>query len=159
MTKHNLPHAAFAHYDRDEYITPFDKILDKFFSQSFPQLSKEIGIDVFQGSAYPKCDIIDYEDRIEIVAETPGISKDQIHIDIDDDLISIKGGKVNSIDREGGTYLRRELKKSTFKRTFKADPTIFDLDLIYAKFLDGILELTIPKIKAVKTTKKTIDIE
>jgi len=158
MTKHNLPNAVLSHFDRDEFIIPFDKILDKFFTQSFPQLSKEVGIDVFQGSAYPKCDIIDFEDKIEIIAETPGISKDQIHIDIDDDIISIRGGKIGSIEREGGTYLRRELKKSTFKRTFKADPKVFDLDKIHAKFLDGILELTIPKIKTVKATKKTIDI-
>ena len=56
MTKNNLP-SAFTHFDRDEFITPFDKLVDKLFNQSFPQLSKEVGVDVFQNSAYPKCDI------------------------------------------------------------------------------------------------------
>jgi HSP20 family protein len=157
MTKNNLP-SVFTHFDRDEFITPFDKLIDKFFNQSFPQLSKEVGVDVFQSSAYPKCDIIDFEDRIEIIAEVPGLSKEQIQIDVDTDTISIKGEKNLNTEKEGSTYLRRELKKSSFKRTFTADPNIFDLEKISAKFLDGILELNIPKFKISKTTKKTIEI-
>jgi HSP20 family protein len=157
MTKNNLP-SAFTHFDRDEFITPFDKLVDKLFNQSFPQLSKEVGVDVFQNSSYPKCDIVDFEDRVEFIAEVPGLSKEQIKIDVDTDTISIKGEKTSNVEREGGTYLRRELKKSSFKRTFAADPKIFDLDSISARFEDGVLELTIPKLKVTKTTKKTIEI-
>jgi HSP20 family protein len=157
MTKNNLP-SAFTHFDRDEFITPFDKLVDKLFNQSFPQLSKEVGVDVFQNSAYPKCDIVDFEDRVEFIAEVPGLSKEQIKIDVDTDTISIKGEKTSNVEREGGTYLRRELKKSSFKRTFAADTKIFDLDSISARFEDGVLELTIPKLKVTKTTKKTIEI-
>ena len=156
--KNNNSMSVFTHLDRDEFITPFDKLIDKFFNQSFPHLSKEVGMDVFQNSAYPKCDIVDYSDRIEIVAEIPGLGKDQIKIDIDDSVISVKGEKTASVEKEGGTYLRRELKKSSFKRTFTADPSIFDLENISAKFTDGILELTVPKFKYTKSTKKTIEI-
>jgi HSP20 family protein len=158
MTKNNLPSVHYPHFDRDEFIAPFDKLIDKFFNQSFPNLSKEVGIDVFQNSAYPKCDFIEYDNRVEIIAEIPGVSKDQIQIDVDNDTISIKGGKVTNTDKEGGTYLRRELKKSTFKRTFTADSKVFDLDNIQAKFADGILELHIPKLKTTKQTKKTVEI-
>jgi HSP20 family protein len=157
MTKNNLP-SVFTHFDRDEFITPFDKLIDKFFNQSFPHLSKEVGVDVFQNSAYPKCDIVDFADRIEIIAEVPGLGKDQITIDVDVDVISIKGGKTANLEKVDGTYLRRELKKSSFKRTFRADPSIFDLENVFAKFADGILELSVPKLKTVKTTKKTIEI-
>lgn len=147
------------YFDRDEFITPFDKLVDKFFNQSFPEVSKEVGLDVFQNSAYPKCDIVDFNDRIEIVAEVPGLSKDQISIDVDDDIISIKGEKNKKVEKEGGTYLRKELKKSSFKRTFTADPTIFDLDKVSAEFNDGVLELSIPKLKPQKKTKKEIKIK
>jgi HSP20 family protein len=157
MTKNTLP-SVFTHFDRDEFITPFDKLIDKFFNQSFPHLSKEVGVDAFQNSAYPKCDIVDFEDRIEIVAEVPGLSKEQINIDVDADVISIKGEKTSNIEKDGGTYLRRELKKSSFKRTFTANPKVFDLEKVSAKFEDGILELTVPKFVTVKATKKTIQI-
>jgi HSP20 family protein len=158
MKKNNLPNVFTTHFDRDEFITPFDKLIDRFFNQSFPHLSKEVGVDVFQSSAYPKCDIVDFENRIEIIAEIPGMSKEQIQIDVDGDTISIKGEKVASVDKEGGTYLRRELKKSSFKRTFAADTKIFNLNNVSAKFVDGILELVIPKLTSVEQTKKTIQI-
>jgi HSP20 family protein len=77
---------------------------------------------------------------------------------VDDDIVSIKGEKIANIEKEGGTYLRRELKKSSFKRTFRADTNIFNLDKVSAKFLDGVLELTIPKLEPAKVTKKTVEI-
>lgn len=159
MTKNNLPSVINSHFDRDEFITPFDKLMDRFFTNSFPSLSKELGIDAFQSSAYPKCDIVDFTDRIEIVAEVPGLTKDQITIDIDSDVISIHGEKAVTREKEGGTYLRRELKKSSFKRTFRADSNVFDLDNVSAKFTDGILELSVPKRNVSLPTKRTITIE
>jgi HSP20 family protein len=159
MTKNNLPNVFRTHFDRDEFITPFDKLIDKFFNQSFPELSKEVGLDVFQHSAYPKCDIIEFDDRIEIVAEIPGLTRENIQIDVDTDVVSIKGEKASNVEKVGGTYLRKELKKSSFKRSFTADPKIFDLEKVHAKFTDGILELVIPKLQITKkTTKKTVEI-
>jgi len=145
-------------FNREEFFTPFDTLMDKVFTESFPELSKEVGLNAFSNSAYPKCDVVNFDDRIEIVAEIPGLSKDQITIDIDDEVITLKGEKAQREEKEGGTYLRRELKKSSFQRTFTADRTIFDLDKIKAKFIDGTLELTIPKREVEKPTKRTIKI-
>jgi HSP20 family protein len=129
------------------------------FTNAFPELSKEVGIDVFQKSAYPKCDIINFDDRIEIVAEIPGLTKEQITIDIDGDVISLKGEKGAKIEeKEGGTYVRRELKRSSFYRSFTADSKVFNLDGIKAVFNDGILELTIPRKEKQTPSKRTISI-
>jgi HSP20 family protein len=157
MTKNNLQSTRTL-FDRDEFITPIDKLMDKIFNQSFPNLSKEVGMDVFQSSAYPKCDIIEFADRIEIIAEVSGLRKDQISIDVDTNAITIKGEKSVAAEKEGGVYLRRELKRSSFKRTITTDPKIFDLDKITAKFEGGILELSIPKLKITDSIKKTIEI-
>ena len=157
--KDNLPKGFFpARINRDEFITPFDTIFDKFFNQSFPELSKEVGIDVFQSSSYPKCDFVDYNDRVEIIAEIPGLSKEQITIDVDGDQVSIKGTKSQTSVKEGGTVLHRELKKSTFQRSFIADSKIFNLDILRAKFSDGLLELVIPKKEKVVPTKRVVEI-
>lgn len=141
-----------------EFI-PFEVLFDKVFAQTFPHLSKEVGVQPFQQSAYPKCDIVNFSDRIEILAEVPGLTKDQIVIDIDADVITIKGKKQSLIDKEGGEYLRRELKRSNFQRSFTADSKIFDLDNVSAKFEDGLLELTVPKHEVKEPTKRTVDIK
>jgi HSP20 family protein len=147
---------------RDEFFSfsPLDTLFDKVFSESFPELSKEIGINPFQQNAYPKCDIINFDDRIEIVAEVPGLSKEQITIDVDGDVITLKGEKSNkaSNEKEGGVYLRREVKRSSFLRSFTADSKIFDLDNVKASFEDGVLELAIPKRELEKPKKRTISI-
>jgi len=158
--KDNLTRGFPTRINRDEFLTPFDTIFDRFFNESFPQLSKEVGVNVFQSSSYPKCDFIDYDDRIEIIAEIPGLSKEQIAIDVDGDQVSIKGNKSQTSPmKEGGTVLHRELKKSTFQRSFMADSKIFNLDKISAKFSDGMLELVIPKREKVVPTKRIIEIQ
>ena len=144
---------------RDEFFSPLDTLFDKVFSESFPELSKEIGINPFQQNAYPKCDIINFDDRIEIVAEVPGLTKEQITIDVDGDVITLKGEKSSKTqEKEGGTYLRREVKRSSFLRSFTADSKIFNLDKVKAKFEDGVLELHIPKRETEQPKKRTISI-
>lgn len=145
-------------FDRDEFITPFDKLVDKVFADAFPHLSKEVGVDVFQTASYPKCDIIDYDDKLELVFEIPGLTKEHVSIEIDGDTLSVSGNKHKNAEREGGKYLRRELKKSSFKRTFTTDPKVFDLDNVRASFNDGVLELVLPKREKVQPTKKSVEI-
>ena len=150
-----FPNPAF----RDEFFSPLDTLFDKVFSESFPELSKEIGINAFQQAAYPKCDIINFDDRIEIVAEVPGLTKEQITIDVDGDVITLKGEKSSkATEKEGGVYLRREVKRSSFLRSFTADSKIFDLDKVKASFADGVLELQIPKREPEKPKKRTVSI-
>jgi HSP20 family protein len=146
-------------FNRDEFFSPFDTLLDRVFSENFPELSKEVGITPFAASAYPKCDIVDFADRIEIIAEIPGLSKDQITIDVEDSIITLKGEKNTKVEeKEGGTYLRREVKRSSFQRTFTADTKIFNLDKLKAKFNDGVLELKVPKREKEQPKKRTISI-
>jgi HSP20 family protein len=146
-------------FHRDEFLAPFDTLFDRMLSNTFPELAKEVGVDVFQKGAYPKCDIINFDDRIEIIAEIPGISKEQLSIDVDGDVITLKGEKGGQTEvTGGGEYLRRELKRSSFQRSFTADSKIFNLDSIKAKFGDGILELQIPKREKEQPKKRTITI-
>jgi HSP20 family protein len=146
-------------FNRDEFFSPFDTLLDRVFSENFPELSKEVGLQPFTNNAYPKCDIVDFSDRIEIIAEIPGLSKDQITIDVEDSIITLKGEKNSKVEeKEGGTYLRREVKRSSFQRTFTADTKIFNLDKLKAKFEDGVLELTVPKREKEQPKKRTISI-
>lgn len=146
-------------FNRGEFFTPFDTLLDRVFTEAFPEFSKEVGISPFSQTAYPKCDIVDFTDRIEIIAEIPGLSRDEITIDIEDNIITLKGDKTTKVEeKEGGTYLRREVKRSSFQRTFTADSKIFNLDKLKAKFEDGILELTVPKRETELPKKRTIKI-
>jgi HSP20 family protein len=150
------------HWDRDEFITPFDRVFDKIMSDAFPTFSRDFGVDVFQTSAYPKCDIKDFSDRLELVFEIPGSTKENVTIDIDGEVLSIVGSKVNETEdtvKEDFKYIRRELKRSQFRRSFQISKHIFDLEKVNARFDNGMLEVRIPKREPVNTSKRTVTIE
>ena len=70
-TIRNLP----TFLDRDSFLTPFDKMFDQIVESSFPDVTKSVGVKPFQGTAYPKVNVYEYEDKIGIVAEIPGLDR------------------------------------------------------------------------------------
>lgn len=168
LIKRNPFDAVARGFDRDEFLTPFDRIFDSFMKDLHPTFSKEFGVDFFEKASYPKCDVIDYNDRLEMVFEIPGLSKDDVSIDIDGDVLTISGQKATDSsdtnkddkdDTEGMVYIRRELKRSSFKRSFQTSSDKFDLEAVKAKFDNGILKLTLPKREHEVSTKRTVEIE
>ena len=53
---------ALRHVDRDEFLTPFDRVFDEVFAAHFPELNKELGVGFFEKQSYPRVDVIDYND-------------------------------------------------------------------------------------------------
>lgn len=134
--------------DRDEFLTPFDKLFDKMMSQSFPDFTKEVGIDFFHSGSYPKVDAMEYEDKIVIEAEIPGMDKKDLNIKVENEILTISGNKRDSFEdkEKSGKYVIRELKRSSFKRSFRLGDNI-DSSKINAKFENGLLLVTLNKTK------------
>ena len=138
--------SIFSH--RDEFLTSFDKIFDEMMSNSFPNFGKEFGIDFFEKNSYPKCDTIDLPDKIQIEMEIPGVDKSDISIEIQNidgiKALVISGKKSTKDVEEKKNYIRRELKRSAFRRSFKLHEGL-EGDKINAEFKNGILLIDIPK--------------
>lgn len=131
--------------DRDEFLTPFSTLFNEFFNNSFDFLGK----DFFDSSTYPKVDVRDESTHLVIEAEVPGLKRDQILVEVEGNLLRIKGEKKAKDEKKSQSYIHRELKHSSFCRTFKL-PTTVDLDKITSSFQDGVLEISLPK-KAVES--------
>lgn len=156
VVKYNSP--VLRHINRDEFLTPFDKLFDDVFSNAFPDFTKEFGVGFFEKQSYPKVDVVDNVNNIEIIAEIPGLTKNEVSVEIEDNLLIISGQKVKSAEDEvGRTYIRKELKHSSFKRTF-ALSDLFDKESPEAKFENGLLTVKIKKIKPTPPTSKKIKI-
>ena len=143
--------------DRDEFLTPFDRMFDQIVESSFPQITKSVGVKPYQGSAYPKVNVYEYDDKIGIIAEIPGLDKKDLSIDVEDSVLSIAGNKHGLFDDDGAKVIRRELKHSSFKRQFELGE-LLDGDKIKASFKDGLLSVEIPKVEPVKPKKKSVKI-
>ena len=144
-------------FDRDEFLTPFDKMFDSMVESQFPEVVKSVGVKPYQGSAYPKVNVYEYEDKVGIVAEIPGLNKKQLNVEVEDGVLTISGDKHSTFEDEGAKVLRRELKQSSFKRSFELGEQL-DGDNINANFKDGVLSVSIPKIEPEKPKKTFVKI-
>ena len=143
------------HLNRDEFITPFDKIFDQLMLKTFPTFQDEVGVSFNQG-AYPKVNVYEYDDKISIVAEIPGLDKKNVTVDVEEDVLIISGDK-HGFDSDGGKCITRELKQSAFKRSFNLGEYL-DGKNISAKFKDGMLSIAIPKKEPEQPKKHSIKI-
>ena len=132
--------------DRDEFLTPFDKLFDTMFEKNFPEVSQQVGVNPYQGSAYPKVNVYEYDDKVGVVAKIPGLDKKHIKVEVEEGILTISGDKHSVWDEDGAKVLRKELKASSFKRSFTLGD-LLDGDNISANFKDGILSISIPKIE------------
>jgi len=144
-------------FNRDEFLTPFDRLFDKVMENQFPNFTEEFGVKCFEGSAYPKVNVYEYEDKIGIVAEIPGLSKKQVNIEVEDNVLTISGDKHNVADDESAKVIRRELKHSSFKRSFQLGDQL-NAENVSAGFEDGILTISIPKTEPESPKKKFVKI-
>jgi len=143
------------HLSRDEFLTPFDKIFDQLMLKQFPTFQEEVGVSFNQG-AYPKVNVYEYDDKIGIVAEIPGLDKKNVTIDVEEQVMTISGDK-HGFDTDGGKCITRELKQSSFKRSFNLGEHL-DGEKISALFRDGMLSISIPKREPTKPKKKIVKI-
>ena len=147
----------FPMIDRDSFLTPFDKMFDQIIESSFPDVTKSVGVKPFEGTAYPKVNVYEYDDRVGIVAEIPGLDKKQLNVEVDNGVLTVSGDKHGITEDDGARVLRRELKASSFKRSFQLGE-LLDADKVEANFKDGILSISIPKVESEKPKKTYVKI-
>tara|TARA_Y100000816_G_C25854227_1_gene446137 strand:+ start:178 stop:654 length:477 start_codon:yes stop_codon:yes gene_type:complete len=157
MTKLVFNTRNFPFPDRDEFLTPFDKVFDKMLETNFPEVIDQVGVTPYSNSAYPKVNVYEYDDKVGIVAEIPGLSKKQIKVDVEDNILTISGDKHSVWDDAKAKVLRRELKQSSFKRSFTLGE-LLNGDDISANFKDGVLSIEIPKSVPEKPKKHSVNI-
>ena len=145
MTKVIYNH-RFPAIDRDEFLTPFDRMFDQIINTQFPEIEKQIGVKPYQGTAYPKINVYEWDTKVGVVAEIPGLSKKDLSVEVTDGVLTISGDKHKLFDVKDAKVIRRELKQSSFKRQFELGEEL-DGENISAKFEDGILSIEIPKVE------------
>jgi len=102
----------------------------------------------FEGRT-PKVDVIDRDTEVVVKAELPGVKKENLDVTLTDDMLTLRASTREESDKEAGHYHRRELSSGEFVRSVSL-PAAVDGSKAKASFKDGLLELTVPKLKAEK---------
>jgi len=100
----------------------------------------------------PGVNIVETKDGYFLEAEMPGVNKDGLDIQLEDNVLTLVGRRSQS---PAGTSLYRESRVADFRRVFELDPSI-DTQKINARIDQGILTLSLPKAERVKPRKITV---
>ena len=92
----------------------------------------------------PPVDITEDKDRILITAELPGFKEDQIEIQTENGMLTLRGERKFEKETDGKSYHRVERAYGQFVRSFSL-PNNVDREKIKASFRDGLLQIELPK--------------
>ena len=125
---------------------PFNQMVDSFFNDA---------LSVFEGGF--KTDIKEEEDKFVLEAELPGMTKDDIELEINENILTIKARKEDERREEQKNYIRRERRTGSYQRSFRIKNV--NEEEIKARHENGILIVDLPKEEPSRPKRKTIDIE
>ena len=125
---------------------PFDALWDSFFNNVMDR--SKLGF---------RTDVKEKDDKYVIDAELPGMDKDDITVEMDDNYLTIAANNEEYNEAEEEGYIRRERRRGSYCRSFYIEN--IKEDEIEAEYNNGILEITLPKQEETVTKKKTIDIK
>ncbi len=119
----------------------------------------EKGVRFEIGDFAPRVDISEDEKNIYLHAELPGIAKEDVKVSVNEDrLLTLKGEKKRNDKVENKNFVRVERNYGSFVRTFVL-PENVNFEAIEAKFDNGVLEVSLPKIDPVKPKDFSVEIK
>jgi HSP20 family protein len=146
-----------------EFNTFADR-LTRVLSQTTPRNQDE---EMSLGSWLPPVDIAEDKDTITLTAELPGFKEDQIQIQMEGGVLTLRGERKFEDEKEGRNFHRVERSYGQFVRSFTL-PNNVDREKIKANFADGLLKIELPKREEAKprqikitgdSEKKSIDVK
>lgn len=112
---------------------------------------------LFYGSADYDMDIIEDDNRITIVIDTPGYESSDIDISVDAMVMKVSGTKkLLPTNLEDKTYIVNQRKSNNFSKSIKLSSGKLDLESIQAALKSGVLYVTIDRLKSSAITPKKI---
>ena len=101
------------------------------------------------GTWIPPVDISEDKERITLTAELPGFREDQVDVQMEGGVLTIRGERKMEEEKEGRNFHRLERSYGHFVRSFTL-PNNVDRDNIRAHFNNGLLEVEMPKREEAK---------
>lgn len=118
---------------------------------------RSTGFGIDQSLWTPQVETSQRGDRFVVRADLPGIKKDDVRVEVDDDVLTISGERRNEQRDERDGYFRSERSYGSFFRAIPL-PEGVRADQCEAKFNDGVLEISLPAPKQPDRTARQIQV-
>lgn len=127
-----------------ERVLPFEQLADELWRDFRPVRPASYASDTVQPVLRPAMDVVESENEIVIRVDLPGLTADDLNVQVDGDLLTISGEIKHEDKQNGERYHYRERSYGAFKRSLRLGETV-DGENIDATFDNGVLSLTLPK--------------
>ncbi|MBO6257177.1 Hsp20/alpha crystallin family protein [bacterium] len=124
-------------------------ILNRHFDDIYPDYEDKMTMPV---------EINDKKDEYDIRAELPGVKKEDLDIDLNDNYLTIRAKKVEENKEAEGSYKKSEFKYGEFSRSIYL-PQNVDAEKIDATLEHGVLKIKAPKLEKEKDSVKKITVK
>jgi HSP20 family protein len=124
-----------------------DRVNRAFGTPSRRERDEEMSL----GAWLPPVDISEDKDKITLTAELPGFTEDQVQLNMEGNVLTIRGERKFEEEKsgDGRNYHRVERAYGEFVRSFTLPPNV-DRENIHARFRNGLLEIDLPKREEAK---------
>jgi HSP20 family protein len=147
------PPELLARWERD-----MERMFEDFWRRPFPTLwgmerwwpSRAVSLQI------PVLDVYEEKDDVVVKAELPGLSKDEIEVNLTGSMLTLKGEKKKEEEIKEKDYYRSERSYGAFTRSVEL-PSEVKTDQVRATFKDGVLEIRAPKTEEAK--KKSVSVK
>ena len=133
---------------------PFYSEIDRLFTE-FVRPNSLLGHWVGEGlrdAWVPPVDVRETDNSYVFAAELPGLTKDDVEITLEDNLLTLSGERELGEKGEDENYHRVERSHGKFSRSFSL-PSQVDNSKVAASFQDGVLTIEVPKSEQAKPRK------
>ncbi|MGM0590385.1 MAG: archaeal heat shock protein Hsp14 [Halobacteriota archaeon] len=140
---------------------PFSDIEELFerMSRQFDDVSQQwdsgMMRQAMQGMAI---DVTDHDDEFVVTADLPGFEKEDIDLTIDGRTLTISATREMESEESSGEYLRHERRQDSVRRSVQL-PEEVDETEAGAKYTNGVLTVTLPKLAPSEEDTRHIDID
>lgn len=133
----------------------FTNLVDEIFTGVPAMFKNEINSKL---NANAPVNIVEKENAYQIDVMAPGFDKNDFKVNLENSVLTISAEKTEESTLENNKNIKKEFYVKSFKRIFTVDNKI-DTDNISAKYVNGILIVTLNKKEEAKATSKSIEIE
>lgn len=136
---------ALVRWNPNRELDSLQREMNRLFDDVFTLSPRQNGVSGFT----PVAEIEEHGDNYHLRFEVPGISKDELDIQVTADTVSISGERKSSAKTEEDGVTRSEFRYGSFSRVVTL-PGRIDHQNVTADYSDGIVSLTLPKAEEEK---------
>ena len=139
-----------------DFQRQMNRLFDEFFGEA-PLAERGRGAEWAPAAFLPRVDVSETGTEVQVTAELPGMDEKDIVVELQDDVLTLRGEKKSAQEEKGQNWFRREQSYGAFRRAIEL-PAGVDAGQAKAQFKKGVLTFTAPKRAEEQAQRKAIPI-